>query len=63
MIDKRKRNDRQNNWQKENSDRLNFLMPKGTKERIQSAAGDLKIKASEFVRMAINEKLSKVENN
>ena len=54
-----KRNTRQNTWQKENKDRINFLMDKGTKDRINAAAETAGITASEFIRQAINEKLEK----
>ena len=36
--DTKKRNSRQYNWQKENTDRINFTMPKGKKERIKEQA-------------------------
>lgn len=54
-----KRNTRQNAWQKENKDRINFLMDKGTKDRINLAAEKEGIKASEFIRRAIEERLYK----
>lgn len=56
-----KRNQRQNAWQKENKDRINFLMEKGTKDRIKAAADQAGIKPSEFIREAIEEKLQKTE--
>ncbi len=46
-----------NKYIKENKDRINFLMEKGTKEKINLAAKALNISASEFVRQAIEEKL------
>lgn len=54
-----KRNTRQNTWQKENKDRINFLMEKGTKERIKAAADQAGQSPSEFIREAIEEKLQK----
>lgn len=54
-----KRNIRQNAWQKENKDRINFLMDKGTKDRINLAAEKEGIKASEFIRRAIEDRLYK----
>lgn len=54
-----KRNARQNNWQKENKDRINFVMEKGTKERIRAAAEKAGQTSSEFIREAIEEKLQK----
>lgn len=54
-----KRNIRQNAWQKENKDRINFLMDKGTKDRINLAAEKEGIKASEFIRRSIEERLYK----
>lgn len=56
-IDVEKRNKRQNKWIKENSDRINFIMPKGTKERIQQAAAAAGISSSEWIRRTILEKL------
>ena len=54
-----KRNTRQNTWQKENKERINFLMEKGTKERIKAAADQAGKSPSEFIREAIEEKLQK----
>lgn len=58
-VNTEKRNKRQYKWQKENRDRINFTMPKGTKELINSAASMLGMNTSEFIRSAINEKLEK----
>lgn len=55
--DIQKRNTRQNAWQKDNKDRINFLMDKGTKDRIKLGADKEGINASEFIRRAIEEKL------
>lgn len=60
MIDKRKRNDRQYLWQKENCERISFVMPKGMKEEIKGASDQLKISSSEFIRTAIKEKIDSV---
>ena len=54
-----KRNTRQNAWQKENKDRINFLMDKGTKDRIKLAADKAGQTSSEFIREAIEERLYK----
>lgn len=54
-----KRNIRQNTWQKENKDRINFLMDKGTKDRIKLAADKNGQTSSEYIREAIEEKLYK----
>ena len=59
MEDKITRNKRHYQWMKEHCDRISFVMPVGTKDRIKEAAGKLGITASEFVRQAIEEKLSK----
>lgn len=59
MVNTEKRNTRQNAWQKENKDRINFVMDKGTKDRIKLAADKLAISSSEFIRQAIEEKLYK----
>lgn len=56
-VDIEKRNTRQNAWQKENKDRINFLMDKGTKDRIKIAASKTRQTSSEFIREAIEEKL------
>lgn len=48
-----------NDYKKLNYDRLNFLMPKGTKERIKTVADSLGITSSELVRNAINEYIEK----
>ena len=56
-----KRNTRQNNWQKENKDRINFLMDKGTKDRIKLAADQAGQTSSEFIREAIEEKLTRAK--
>lgn len=55
-IDKEKRNARQQKWVTK-QDRLNFVMPSGTKEKIQKAAYNKKISASEYVRQAISKAL------
>lgn len=59
-VDTVKRNKRQYDWQKENTDRLNFTMPKGTKEKIKTAAEKIGVSSSEFIREAIQEKIEKV---
>ena len=56
-VDIEKKNKRQNKWIKENADRINFMMPKGTKERIQQAAERNSLTVSEYIRQAIEEKL------
>lgn len=60
-VDIEKRNKRQYQWQKENTDRINFTMPKGTKEEIKVAADRLGITPAEFIRQAINEKMQNVK--
>lgn len=59
-VDVRKRNDRQNRWIKENADRINFMMPKGTKERIKDAAEMVGLSMSEWINRAIEEKLQQI---
>jgi len=54
-----KRNQRQDNWRKENKERINILFEPGTKDRITAAASDLNISVSEFIRQAVEEKLNK----
>lgn len=58
-VDIEKRNKRQNSWIKENTDRINFTMPKGMKEQIQEAANAAGVSPSEWIREAITEKLNK----
>lgn len=57
MIDTVKRNKRQYDWQKQNTDRINFTMPKGTKDKIQAAATAEKIKPAEWMRRAVYDRL------
>lgn len=56
---KKKRNQRQDQWKRDNRERINILFPKGTKDRIKVAADELKISVSEFVLQAINEKINR----
>lgn len=56
MEDKKKRNERQKRYM-QNQERLSFVMPKGTKARINQAAAAQGISAGEYVRQAIIEKL------
>ncbi len=56
-VDTQKRNKRQYEWQKDNSDRINFLLPKGLKAIINETAKANGQSASEFMRDAIIEKL------
>jgi len=60
MIDKNKHNERQKRYQ-HTKDRINFVMEKGTKERIQTASDALNISCAEFIRRAIEEKLQGIE--
>lgn len=57
-VDTKKRNTRQQNWINENKERLNLLFDKGTKERLTKAAAASKVSLSEYVRNAVNAKLS-----
>lgn len=57
---KKGRNKRQNTWQKENTDRINFTMPKGRKAEIMEHAKSAGTTASEWINSAIAEKM---ENN
>lgn len=51
--------DYDNQYIKNNKDRINFLMDKGTKDRIKLAADKTGQTSSEFIREAIEEKLYK----
>ena len=61
MEEKKKFNkqDYDNRYIKEHKDRINFLMDKGTKDRIKLAADKTGQNSSEFIREAIEEKLFK----
>ena len=50
------RNHRQYNWQKENTERINILFEKGTRDRIDAVRGSTSI--SEYIRAAVAERLS-----
>lgn len=60
-MDKEKRNARQKRYT-DTKDRINFVMEKGTKARINDAAKAEGISAAEFIRQAIEEKLQGVES-
>ena len=49
-----------NYYIKENKERINFVMEKGTKDRIKLGADKLGQTSSEFIREAIEEKLFKL---
>lgn len=55
----KKRNARQNTWQKENKDKFNLLLPKGRKAEIQEVAKNKGMSATEWINEAICEKLEK----
>lgn len=55
----KKRNDRQYSWQKENTDRINFTMPKGRKAEIKAIASSKGMSASEWINEAIQEKIER----
>ena len=55
----KKRNDRQYSWQKENTDRINFTMPKGKKAEIKAIAASKGMSASEWINEAIQEKIER----
>ena len=61
MVNAEKRNKRQNDWIKENKDRINFVMEKGTKARIEAASEAKGIKPSEFLRDAIEKALNEAK--
>ena len=55
-------NEKVNKWNQNyintHKDRINFVMPKGYKEMIKTAAAAEKISASEFIRRAIEKELN-----
>lgn len=46
-----------NRYIKENKDRINFVMPKGHREKISAAAAAAGISSAEFIRRAIDDAL------
>ncbi len=60
MVDTEKRNKRQYAWKKENTERIDILFEKGTKDRINAVRGEKSI--SDYVRNAVKERLEKDEN-
>lgn len=58
-VDTVKRNKRQYQWMKENTDRINCVLEKGMKDKIIAAAAEAGISKSEWLRQAIEEKLNK----
>ncbi len=56
-FDKRKYD---NKYMAEHYERVNVLFKMGTKEKLNEAAKKLDINISEFIRQAVDEKLSKV---
>lgn len=59
-FDKQHKQSYDNKYIAEKFDRLNFVMPKGTKEKIQAAANREGISNAEWIRQAIFEKLNNV---
>lgn len=49
--------DYDNAYIRDKKDRINFVMPKGTKEKIHQAAAAAGVSPSEWIRRAITEKL------
>ena len=62
MEDKKKfkKSTYDNQYIKDHKDRINFMMEKGTKDRIKLGADKLGQTSSEFIREAIEEKLYKL---
>ena len=56
-MDTVKRNKRQYAWKKENVERIDLLFEKGTKDQINSVRGSMSV--SEYVRIAVKEKLER----
>lgn len=52
---------RQNDWRKENKERIDVIFPKGTKERVKAAAEITGETPSEFIRQAVNIRLEQTE--
>lgn len=62
MRDMKHKANYDNEYIKNNFDRLSFVMPKGTKEEIKAYARSMGISSSEWVRQAILEKMGKQDN-
>jgi predicted DNA-binding protein len=60
--DKQKRNARMNRWKKENKERMEILFNKGTKDRVKAAADYVGESTSEYVRAALEQRLSETES-
>ena len=52
-----------NEYIKNNYDRLSFVMPKGTKEDIKAYSKAMGISSSEWVRLAISEKMQRQDES
>lgn len=61
--DKQKRNARQNRWKANNKDRINVMFEKGTKERVAAAANKLGETSGEFIRKAVERRLTETEKS
>ena len=46
-------------YKKDHFDRINFVLPKGEKDKIKEAAEKCGISAGEFIRQAVNEKIER----
>lgn len=57
--DIKKRNARQQAWQKENRDKINLLTPKGRKAKIQAVATAAGVSVTEWINQAITEKMER----
>ena len=55
--DKKKRNKRQQDWQRQSRDRINMIFSKGFKERVQAAAAAVGLSVSQYVELAVDEKI------
>lgn len=62
-IDKQKRNASQNKWKANNKDRINVMFEKGTKERVAAAADKLGESSGEFIRKAVDQRLTETEKS
>lgn len=58
-FDKAKKQNYDDQYKKENLDRIEFTAPKGTKEEIKTIATSLGLSTAEFIRQAIDEKINK----
>lgn len=51
-----------NQWQAENKERINLVVPKGCKEKIRLAADSFGMSLNGFIIQAVNEKIASIQD-